>query len=101
LLLAHICPICSVVAPCLPGAALRDLRNESPLRDTRRIDMFGTSIKLDKALYAKVKRYADLAGYSSVDEFVTHALEKEIAHLEDADSPEEIKKRLKGLGYIS
>ena len=47
--------------------------------------MFGTSIKLDKALYAKVKRYADLAGYSSVDEFVTHALEKEIAHLEDAD----------------
>jgi hypothetical protein len=48
-----------------------------------------------------VKRYADLAGYSSVDEFVTHALEKEIAHLEDADSPEEIKKRLKGLGYIS
>ena len=63
--------------------------------------MFGTSIKLDKALYAKVKRYADLAGYSSVDEFVTHALEKEIAHLEDTDSPEEIKKRLKGLGYIS
>jgi len=63
--------------------------------------MFGTSIKLDKGLYAKVKRYADLAGYSSVNEFVTHALEKEIAHLEDADSPEEIKKRLKGLGYIS
>jgi len=63
--------------------------------------MFGTSIKLEKALYAKVKRYADLAGYSSVDEFVTHALEKEIAQLEDADSPEEIKKRLKGLGYIS
>ena len=63
--------------------------------------MFGTSIKLDKALYAKVKRYADLAGYSSVDEFVTHALEKEIAQLEEADSEEDIKKKLKGLGYIS
>jgi hypothetical protein len=63
--------------------------------------MFGANIKLDKALLAKVKRYADLAGYSSVDEFVTHALEKEIAQLEEADSPEEIKKRLKGLGYIS
>ncbi len=45
--------------------------------------MFGSSIKLDKALLAKAKRYADLAGYSSVEEFITHALEKEIAHLEN------------------
>jgi metal-responsive CopG/Arc/MetJ family transcriptional regulator len=63
--------------------------------------MFGSSIKLDKALLAKVKRYSDLAGYSSVEEFITHALEKEIAQLEKADSEDEIKKRLKGLGYIS
>lgn len=64
--------------------------------------MFGsTRLKLDAALVAKVKRYADIAGYSSVEEFVTHALEKELAHLEEADSEEEIKKRLKGLGYIS
>ena len=63
--------------------------------------MFGSSIKLYKALLAKVKRYAALAGYSSPEEFVTHALEKEIAQLETADSEEEIKKRLKGLGYIS
>ncbi len=48
-----------------------------------------------------MKRYAALAGYSSVDEFITHALEKEIAQLEEADSEEEIKKRLQGLGYIS
>ena len=63
--------------------------------------MFGSSIKLDKALLTKVKRYSDLAGYSSVEEFITHALEKEIAQLEKADSEDEIKKRLKGLGYIS
>ena len=63
--------------------------------------MFGSSIKLDKALLAKVKRYSDLAGYSSVEEFITHALEKEIAKLETADSEDDIKKRLKGLGYIS
>jgi metal-responsive CopG/Arc/MetJ family transcriptional regulator len=63
--------------------------------------MFGSNVKLDKALLAKVKRYADLAGYSSVDEFITHALEKEVARLETADSDEEVKKRLKGLGYIS
>jgi metal-responsive CopG/Arc/MetJ family transcriptional regulator len=63
--------------------------------------MFGSNVKLDKALLAKVKRYADLAGYSSADEFIAHALEKEIARLETADSDEEVKKRLKGLGYIS
>lgn len=63
--------------------------------------MFGSSIKLDKALLARVKRYSDLAGYSSVEEFITHAVEKEIAKLETADSEDEIKKRLKGLGYIS
>jgi metal-responsive CopG/Arc/MetJ family transcriptional regulator len=63
--------------------------------------MFGSRVKINKALLAKVKRYSDLAGYSSVEEFITHALEKEIAQLEEADSPEEIKKKLKGLGYIS
>jgi metal-responsive CopG/Arc/MetJ family transcriptional regulator len=64
--------------------------------------MFGSGrIKLDKALLARVKRYADMAGYSSVEEFITHALEKEIKHLDEAGSEEEIKKRLKGLGYIS
>jgi hypothetical protein len=63
--------------------------------------MWGSGLKLDKALLARVKRYADLAGYSSVDEFVTHIIEKELAHLEGADSEEDIKKKLKGLGYIS
>lgn len=65
--------------------------------------MFGstTKVKLDKDLVAKVKKYSDIAGYSSPEEFITHALEKELALLEDADSEEEIKKRLQGLGYIS
>jgi metal-responsive CopG/Arc/MetJ family transcriptional regulator len=63
--------------------------------------MFGSNVKLDKDLLAKVKKYADIAGYSSPEEFITHALEKELALLEDADSEEEIRKRLKGLGYIS
>ncbi len=58
-------------------------------------------IKLDKNLMEKVKRYAEIAGYTSVEEFITHCLEKEIAKLEESDSEEEIKKKLKGLGYIS
>jgi metal-responsive CopG/Arc/MetJ family transcriptional regulator len=63
--------------------------------------VFGSSVKLDKELLRRVKRYADIAGYSSVEEFITHALEKELAVLEDADSEEEVRKRLQGLGYIS
>jgi hypothetical protein len=63
--------------------------------------MFGSGIKLDKQLVARAKRYADLAGYASVDEFITHILEKELARLDGSASEEDIKKTLKGLGYIS
>ena len=64
--------------------------------------MFGTTkVKLDKDLVDKIKRYAEIAGYSSPEEFIAHALEKELAKLEGAESEEEIKKRLRGLGYIS
>ncbi len=64
--------------------------------------MFGGSkIKLEADLLARVKKYADIAGYSSVEEFITHALEKELAVLEEADSEDDIRKKLQGLGYIS
>ncbi|HUT55191.1 MAG TPA: hypothetical protein VM658_17510 [bacterium] len=58
-------------------------------------------VKIGKDLFAKVEKFAKLAGYSSVDEFVAHALEKEVSQLEGSDSEEEIKKKLQGLGYIS
>ena len=64
--------------------------------------MFGyTKVKLESDLVSKIKRYADIAGYSSVEEFISHALEKELSKLDGATSEEEIKKRLRGLGYIS
>jgi metal-responsive CopG/Arc/MetJ family transcriptional regulator len=58
-------------------------------------------VKLDKDLLEKVKKYAQMAGYTSPEEFITHCLEKEISKLEESDSEEEVKKKLKGLGYIS
>jgi metal-responsive CopG/Arc/MetJ family transcriptional regulator len=61
----------------------------------------GSKIKLDKDLLDRVNKYAEIAGYSSVEEFITHALEKELSVLEEADSEEEIRKKLQGLGYIS
>ena len=63
--------------------------------------MFGSWVKLDKDLLKKIKMYSEMAGYSSPSEFIAHALEKEIALLEEADSEEEIRKKLQGLGYIS
>jgi metal-responsive CopG/Arc/MetJ family transcriptional regulator len=63
--------------------------------------MFGSRVKIDKTLLEKVKKFSALAGYSSVEEFIAHALEKEIAQLQGSDSDEEIKKKLRGLGYIS
>ncbi|MBE3112550.1 MAG: hypothetical protein IMZ46_18915 [Acidobacteria bacterium] len=63
--------------------------------------MPSAKVKIDKALLDKIRKYAEMSGYSSVEEFITHRLEKEVAKVEDADSEEEIKKKLKGLGYIS
>ncbi len=64
--------------------------------------MFGKStVKIDKELLARVRRLAERAGYSSAEEFIVHVLEKELAKLEDAGSEEELKNRLRGLGYIS
>ena len=57
-------------------------------------------IKIDRALYDRIKTYAERAGYSSGDEFVTHLIEKELAHLESAQTDEEVTDRLRGLGYI-
>lgn len=40
-------------------------------------------------------------GYSSAQEFVEHMLEKELARIEeDAETKEDILKKLKGLGYL-
>ncbi len=66
--------------------------------------MFSNRVKFDEELYARARKCAELAGYSSADEFIQHVLEKEITRIMGSDSggdaPEEIKKRLQGLGYI-
>ena len=57
-------------------------------------------IKLDSHLYDRVKKVAELAGYTSPDEFIVHVLEKELSVLEDAGSDEDVTERLRGLGYL-
>lgn len=57
-------------------------------------------IKIENELFEKVKKFSEIAGYSSVEEFVHHALEKEVEQLEESDSEDEVRKKLQGLGYI-
>ena len=62
--------------------------------------MFGPKLKLDKALYERIQKAAELAGYSSPDEFIIHVLEREVAALEQAEADDKVEERLRGLGYI-
>lgn len=58
-------------------------------------------ITIEQDLYARLKDCAIVVGYSSIDEFATHVLEKEVALIEEAEDDPDVKKRLQGLGYIS
>jgi len=57
-------------------------------------------IKLDSKLISRAKKAADVAGYSSVEEFVTHIIEKELAKSESNEVDDKVADRLRGLGYI-
>ena len=57
-------------------------------------------IKIDSSLFGRVKKAAEVAGYSSVEEFVTHIIEKELTKHEAAEADEKTAEQLRGLGYI-
>ena len=57
-------------------------------------------IKIDSALSARAKKAAEIAGYSSLEEFVIHIIETEVAKYEQADEDEKVQDQLRGLGYI-
>lgn len=60
----------------------------------------GPKIKIEQALYDRIADVAKKAGYSTVDEFVTHMLEKELEKMGDTDDQAALEERLRGLGYI-
>jgi len=57
-------------------------------------------IKIDSNLLARAKDAAEAAGYSSVEEFVTHIIETELAKNRSSDTDEKVADQLRGLGYI-
>lgn len=57
-------------------------------------------IKIDSNLFARLKKVSDIAGYSSVQEFVLHIIERELDRLESPEGDAKVAERLRGLGYI-
>ncbi len=57
-------------------------------------------IKIDDALYDRVKKVAQTAGYASPEEFIVHIIERELGQIEAADDEKQVLERLRGLGYI-
>ncbi len=62
----------------------------------------GNKVKLNKQVIDRCKKCAEIAGYSSVEEFIEHVLEKELKQIEGGGSGDAaIAESLRGLGYIS
>jgi len=57
-------------------------------------------IKIDSNLFARAKDAAEAAGYSGVEEFITHVIETELAKHETSDDDQQVTDQLRGLGYI-
>ena len=62
--------------------------------------MFKPKIAVDRALYERLRKTAETAGYSSVDEFILRALEKAADEAEADVTEDQVKKQLQGLGYL-
>jgi hypothetical protein len=57
-------------------------------------------INVDPGLYDRAKQAAAKGGYSSVEEFAAHCMEKEIKKLQIDEAEGQVADQLRGLGYI-
>ena len=56
-------------------------------------------IKINSALMTRMKKVTEMAGYSSVEEFVTHIIENELAKHETKNTDEETAKIMVHIDY--
>jgi hypothetical protein len=60
-----------------------------------------TAVKLNRTLCDRARLQAQKAGYSSLEEFIEHVLERELAKQEDNPvTRDDVEEKLKGLGYL-
>ncbi len=63
--------------------------------------MSDTRIAIPRALYDLLARQAEERGYSAAGEYILHLLETAVADAGPRASEEEIRERLRGLGYLA
>lgn len=61
--------------------------------------LFKRKITIDDQLWQRAQAHVEKVGYSSVEEFVIHCIEKELYAPSAADQAQ-IDERLRGLGYL-
>ncbi len=59
-----------------------------------------TTVKLNAALCDRARKLVETVGYSGLEEFIEHAMERDLARLEASESKEELLRKLQGLGYL-
>jgi hypothetical protein len=59
-----------------------------------------SKVAIDPSLYDRAIKAAAVAGYSSVDEFIAHAIENELKRLKVDQAEEQVANQLRGLGYL-
>jgi hypothetical protein len=59
-------------------------------------------LKLDPAFFERLKAAAAANGYSGPEEMAMHVLEREVSRLspDTGETPEEVRRKLEGLGYM-
>ena len=57
-------------------------------------------IKIESSLFDRAKTASVAAGYSSVEEFITHLIEQGIEQAGSDNTDEQVSEKLRGLGYI-
>ncbi len=58
------------------------------------------TVKLSKQLCERARQVVEKVGYSSLEEFIEHAMERDLTRLEETESKEDLIKKLQGLGYL-
>ena len=57
-------------------------------------------VSIQDNLHERAKQAAAQEGYSSVEEFIEHALENELKRVEVEEAEQQVADQLRGLGYI-
>lgn len=63
--------------------------------------MSDPKIAINRPLFDLLTKQADAKGYSSTEEYIIHLLETAVANAGPGATEEEIRERLRGLGYLA